>query len=134
MPHLHGELPSPHPFNLPAFQDMHLSLLCMLNTQHLNVELNIILHQLLGKPAAYVFDLLTNLFMEGWRDSFCASLRADSVAQWLMCYSACRSALMNACCSYQPADRPSFSDAAEHLERIVASFSAAEAESQRVTV
>ena len=64
----------------------------------------------------------------------CASLADDGLSQRLMEHGACRSALMNACCSYQPADRPSFSDAAEHLERIVASFTAAEAESQRVTV
>ena len=66
--------------------------------------------------------------------AFCASSEDGGVAQRLMCRDARRSALMNACCSYQPADRPSFSDAAEHLERIVASLTAAEAESQRVTV
>ena len=66
--------------------------------------------------------------------TLCPSLRDDRLAQQLVCRGACRSALMNACCSYQPADRPSFADAAEHLERIVASFTAAEAESQRVTV
>lgn len=49
-------------------------------------------------------------------------------------YLICRSALMNACCSYQPADRPSFSDVAEYLEQILADFTATNTESQRVTV
>lgn len=44
---------------------------------------------------------------------------------------------MKACCSYQPADRPSFSEVANSLERVLADFStaeAADAEVQRVIV
>ncbi len=40
----------------------------------------------------------------------------------------CRAALMNDCCSYQPADRMSFSDIAKDLEVVLADFTAAEAE------
>ena len=39
---------------------------------------------------------------------------------------ACRSALMKACCSYKPTDRPSFTVIAEQLEAILADFTAAE--------
>ncbi|CAK0785870.1 hypothetical protein CVIRNUC_009083 [Coccomyxa viridis] len=69
---------------------------------------------------------LPAIFNGAMHGTLCPELPADAPPAW--------SALMNACCSYQPADRPSFSDAAEHLERIVASLTAAEAESQRVTV
>ena len=46
----------------------------------------------------------------------------------------CRAALMNDCCSYQPADRMPFSDIAKDLEVILADFSAAEAEAHGSTL
>ena len=83
--------------------------------------------------------LPSRLVCHSLAENFCTPNTCNWWAKWHMNlglggadltggHSMCRAALMNDCCSYQPADRMSFSDIAKDLEVVLADFTAAEAE------